>query len=166
METIFKSLIDNSKINYKHETRTVYRRRNCSSIEKMYKSWCYWQTAYWNLDISFYYATQFISKNQQRNEGVLHRFLPQKYDSGSTKDCWGITLTSIASKVNRAIGQLCRVFGNEPEDWVSIPGRTLPKAQRWYLMLPRFNTPHYMVRIKGKVEQSREWSSTLLYILV
>ena len=28
------------------------------------------------------------------------------------------------------------------------------------------NTQHYKVRIKGKVEQSREWSNTLPYTLV
>ena len=28
------------------------------------------------------------------------------------------------------------------------------------------NTQHYKVRIKGKVEQSREWSGALSYILV
>ena len=28
------------------------------------------------------------------------------------------------------------------------------------------NTQHYKVRIKGKVEQSREWSSALLYTSV
>ena len=28
------------------------------------------------------------------------------------------------------------------------------------------NTQHYKVRIKGKVEQSREWNSALLYTLV
>ena len=28
------------------------------------------------------------------------------------------------------------------------------------------NTQHYKVHIKGKVEQSREWSSALPYILV
>ena len=26
------------------------------------------------------------------------------------------------------------------------------------------NTPHYTVKIKGKVEQSREWSSAPLYL--
>ena len=29
-----------------------------------------------------------------------------------------------------------------------------------------FSTQYYKVRIKGKVEQSREWSSTLPYTLV
>ena len=29
-----------------------------------------------------------------------------------------------------------------------------------------FNTQHYKVKIKGKVEQSREWSGALLYTLV
>ena len=32
-------------------------------------------------------------------------------------------------------------------------------------MLPLLNTQHYKVRIKGKVEQSREWSSALPYTL-
>ena len=37
------------------------------------------------------------------------------------------------------------------------------KNGTWYLLA---NTPHYKVRIKGKVEQSREWSSALPYTSV
>ena len=33
-------------------------------------------------------------------------------------------------------------------------------------MLTLINTPHYKVKIKGKVEQSREWNSVLSYTSV
>ena len=29
-----------------------------------------------------------------------------------------------------------RVFANDPEDQGSIPGRVIPKTQKWYLILP------------------------------
>ena len=58
-----------------------------------------------------------------------------------------------------------RVFANDPGDWGSIPGRVIPKTHKSYLMPPCL-TQHYKVRIKGKVEQSREWSSALPYTLV
>ena len=51
-----------------------------------------------------------------------------------------------------------RVFTNGPEDQGSIPGWGIPKTQKMVL-----NTQHYKVRIKDKVEQSRERSSTLPY---
>ena len=40
------------------------------------------------------------------------------------------------------------------------------KAQKIVLDAALLNTQHYKVRIKGKVEQSRERSSTLPYTLV
>ena len=55
-----------------------------------------------------------------------------------------------------------RVFANGLGDRGSIPGRVIPKAQKWYLIPPCL-TQHYKVWIKGKVEQSREWSSALPY---
>ena len=58
----------------------------------------------------------------------------------------------------RTAVQLHRVFANGPGNWGSIPGRVIPKTQRWYLM-PPCSTQHYKVKIKGKVEQSREWSA-------
>ena len=42
----------------------------------------------------------------------------------------------------------------------------LPKTQKIVLDAALLNTKHYEVRIKGKVEKSREWSSALPYILV
>ena len=53
------------------------------------------------------------------------------------------------------------VFSNGLEDWGSIPGRVIPKTHKMVLDAALLNTQHYKVRIKGKVEQSREWSSAL-----
>ena len=60
---------------------------------------------------------------------------------------------------DRAIGLIIRVFTNSP-------GRIIPKAQKmiFYAALP--NTQHYKVRVNGKVEKSREWSSALPYTSV
>ena len=43
-----------------------------------------------------------------------------------------------------------------PVDLGSIPGRVIPKTQKMVLDASLLNTQHYKVRIKGKVEQSRE----------
>ena len=34
------------------------------------------------------------------------------------------------------IGKMVRVCANGPGDLGSIPGRVIPKTQKWYLMLP------------------------------
>ena len=49
------------------------------------------------------------------------------------------------------------MFTNGLGDWGSIPGRVIPKTQKMVLDAALLNTQHYKVRIKGKVEQSREW---------
>ena len=59
-----------------------------------------------------------------------------------------------------------RVFTKGPEDCCSILGRVIPKTQKMVLDISLLNTWHYKAWIKGKVEQSRERSSTLPYILV
>ena len=59
-----------------------------------------------------------------------------------------------------------RVFANCPVDRGSIPGRVIPKTQKIVLDAALLNSQHYKVRIKGKVEQSREWSRALSYTLV
>ena len=55
-----------------------------------------------------------------------------------------------------AISLISRVFANSPGDRDSIPGRVIPKTQKMVLDAALLNTK---VRIKGKVEQSRERSS-------
>ena len=64
------------------------------------------------------------------------------------------------------INIMVRVFTNGPGDLRSIPGQVIPKTQKKLLDASLLNTPHYKVRIKGKVEQSRERSSALPYTLV
>ena len=54
------------------------------------------------------------------------------------------------------IGLAVRVFANGPGDLGSIPGRVIPKTQEMVLDASLLNTQHYKVRIKGKVEPSRE----------
>ena len=53
-----------------------------------------------------------------------------------------------------------RVIANGPGDRRSIPGRVIPKTQKMVFDATLLNTQHYKVCIKGKVEQSRERSST------
>ena len=67
---------------------------------------------------------------------------------------------------NRLIGLVGGVFARGPRDLGSIPGRVIPKTLKMVLDTSLLNTQHYKVRIKGKVEQSRERSSALLYTLV
>ena len=63
-------------------------------------------------------------------------------------------------------GQVGRVFANRPGDMGSIPGCIIPKTFKMVLDTSLLNTQQYKVRIKGKVEQSREMSSALPYTTV
>ena len=56
---------------------------------------------------------------------------------------------------------MVRVFSNG-----SIPAQVIPKTQKTVLDAILLNTQHHKVKIKGKMEQSRERSSTLPYTLV
>ena len=70
-------------------------------------------------------------------------------------DCW-----------NRLIGLVGRVLANDPRDLGSISGRVIPKTLKMVLDTSLLNTQLYKVRIKGKVEQSRERGSALPYTSV
>ena len=54
-----------------------------------------------------------------------------------------------------------KVFANDGGDRVLIPGQVIPKTQKIVLDTFLFNTQYYKIRIKGKVEKSRERSSAL-----
>ena len=60
------------------------------------------------------------------------------------------------------IGTMVKVFTIGPGDLGSIPGRVIPKTQKMVLDAAL----HYKVRIKDKVEQSRDRSCPLLYTSV
>ena len=66
----------------------------------------------------------------------------------------------------RGIGLVGRVFANGPEDLGSILSRFITKTLKMVLDISLFNTQQHKVRIKGKVEQSRERSSALPYTSV
>ena len=59
-----------------------------------------------------------------------------------------------------------RVFTNGQGDLGSIPGRFIPKTLKMVLDTNFLNTQQYKVRIKGKVEQSRDRRSAIPYILM
>ena len=61
------------------------------------------------------------------------------------------------------IFQVGRVFANGSGDRGSIPGRGTPKTFKMVIDTSLLNTQQYTVRIKGKMEQSRERSSALPY---
>ena len=52
------------------------------------------------------------------------------------------------------------------ETWVQSPGRVISKTLKMVFDTFLLKTQQYKLRIKGKVEQSRERSSALLYTLV
>ena len=65
--------------------------------------------------------------------------------------------------IHTIIDLMSIVFAIGPGDRISIPGRVILKSKKMVLDAALLNTQHYKVRIKGKVEQSWEWSSTLPY---
>ena len=66
--------------------------------------------------------------------------------------------------LDRAIGLMSRVFANGIGDLRSILDRVILMTQKKY-DATLFNTQHYKVRNKGKVEQSKKWSNAFPYHL-
>ena len=64
------------------------------------------------------------------------------------------------------IGLVGTLPTNGPGDLGSISGRVIPKTLKMVLDTSLLNTQHYKVRIKGKMEQSKERSSALPYTSV
>ena len=68
--------------------------------------------------------------------------------------------------MNWLIGLVGRVSPKGPEDLGSIPGCIIPKTLKMVLDTALLNTQQYKVRIKSKVEQSKQKSSALRYTSV
>ena len=60
---------------------------------------------------------------------------------------------------------MSRVFANGPRGQDTIPGRVIQMTQKLVLDVTLLSTQYYKVSIKGNVEQSKEWSSTLLGVV-
>ena len=98
----------------------------------------------------------------------LKIFLKKKL-SWSWKDTLLMKLNNVYVPVhysNQLIGPVGIVFTNGPWDLGLIPGLVIPKTLKLVLDTSLLNTQRYKGHIMGKVEQSRERSSTLLYTLV
>ena len=61
---------------------------------------------------------------------------------------------------------MSRVFVNGLGDRGSILGRVVPKTKKMVLDTDLLNTQHYQVRIKSKVEKSRDRSGAFPYTSV
>ena len=72
----------------------------------------------------------------------------------------------VANFTYRAIGIMVRVLANDPGDRGLISGRVIPKIEKMVPYAALLCTQHYKVRIKSKVEQSRERSRALSYTSV
>ena len=74
--------------------------------------------------------------------------------------------TLLTESWKESVGLVGRVFTNGSGDLDLIPGRVIPKTLKTVLDTSLLNTQQYKVRIKRKVEQSRERSSALPYTSV
>ena len=138
-----------------------------------------------NIKNTMHIDPAFFSPNQQ--EQMLLHLLTQVFPIIHPKICqevlysfimerayWKINFAYQMYKFLKSNVYLCvlsvhyniNVFNNGLGDLGSIPGQIIPKTLKMVLDTSLLNTQQYKVRIKGKVEQSRERSSTLLYILV
>ena len=70
-------------------------------------------------------------------------------------------------QLNRSIGLMSRLFANGPGDQVQSQIESYQRLKKMVLYAAFLSTQHYKIRaIKGKVEQSSEWSSALPYTSV
>ena len=76
-------------------------------------------------------------------------------------DTYNLWFPNLCTYNNRLIDLEGRVFANGPGDLSLIPGRVIPKTLKMAFDTSLLNTQQYKVRIKGKVEQSRERSNAL-----
>ena len=86
--------------------------------------------------------------------GVLRIPQSSSITRASLSDCFASCARQSLGGLDIGLG--VRVFANRPGDMGSIPGRVIPKTPKMVLDASLLNTQHYKVRIKGKVERSRE----------
>ena len=107
----------------------------------------------------FFSCTTYIRSQQQNRQSLLLSAI--NFQQHNTN--WWKRMIMLHCFIYSITWTLVRVFANGPG---SIPGRVIPKTLKMELDTTLLNTQHYKVRFKGKVEQSREWSSALSYTLV
>ena len=105
---------------------------------------------------------RYIFLKKSVRSSLLLILLPHVY----VYSCICITAMQHLSVILIYTGSLGRVFAYGPGDRGSIPGRVIPKTLKMVLDNSLLNTQQYKVRIKDKVEQSRERSCALAYTSV
>ena len=67
--------------------------------------------------------------------GLTHQLLPTGLICVCVCVCVYVCV-SVWFSLSKAIGLIGRVFANSPGDQSSIPGRVIPKTQKWHLIPP------------------------------
>ena len=75
---------------------------------------------------------------------------------------------TLLGEINKDIGMMVTVFGNDPGDLGSIPGQVIPKTQKMVLDASLLNTQHYKIQTqlkwsnpeKGVVPSPTPWCSS------
>ena len=89
---------------------------------------------------------------------LIYFFIPYRFSGIDFK----ALLLALTGPLTKCVDCLLMVR----ETGVQSQVESYQRLKKWYLMPPCFNTQHYKVRIKGKVEQSRKLSKALPYSLV
>ena len=126
------------------------------------------------LTLCWVYSERILSPVDTLNKQKLDRISYTNIEFQDThkvlcKNSWNLGkwfVTQIDDLWNRLIDPVGRVFANGPEDLCSIPGRIIPKTFKMVLDTSLLKTQQYKVRIKSKVDQSKERSSALPYTSV
>ena len=63
---------------------------------------------------------------------------------------------------NRPIGQVGRVFADDPGDRGSLPGRVIPKTQKWYLTPPCLTLS--IIRYGSRLKSSNSGKESYLFL--
>ena len=124
----------------------------------------------------FYDRNVFVWKGLQHYSFVCRQWSGYKYCNSILVIQFNITnlLYKEYFALNNPQGLIChktttyityggRVFANDMRDRGSIPGRLIPNTFKMVIDTSLLNTQQYKVFIEGKVEQSRERSSSLPY---
>ena len=108
-----------------------------------------------------------VFKSQQRSSWcILQPQLTGHLLKREPSSCPWQQLPTLLTFTSWLISLVGRMFSNGPADLGSIPGCVMPKTLKMVPHTVLLNTQQYKVCIKGKVEQSRERSSALLYASV
>ena len=126
--------VDFIKVTSLHDRKSDYHEKKCISIHYKRKtlwSWPIWQNCCQETT---------VEKTKQCQKAPVDQGAQRLDNSacGIRSFDWRIKIRNLWVKYegNRAIGLMSWVFANGPGDRGSIPGRIIPKTQKWYWIPP------------------------------